>query len=160
MKKLSCIFMMLLVCFAFNICQASVVDECALGGVALGMSRDDVKNICGDPTKTRDEFVEEWFYDDSFLINFTEGCVTSITTNENNGIRMPAGFTVGSNVKSLIKHFEQKYGIEPIQDSDEKMTYVKYLIFRPNQSNIILRVGYDKYDDIISLIHLYATSVK
>ena len=45
MKKITVLFTMLSVCFMFVICQASTADEFALGGVTLGMSKDDVTNI-------------------------------------------------------------------------------------------------------------------
>ena len=76
MKKLTAIFTMLLVCFVVSICQASAIDECALGGITMGVSKDAVRNIYGEPTKKKLKGVEEWIYGDSFSIKFSEGYVT------------------------------------------------------------------------------------
>ena len=159
MKKLIAIFTMLLVCFVVSICQASAIDECALGGITMGVSKDAVRNIYGEPTKKKLKGVEEWIYGDSFSIKFSEGYVTSITTDENNGIKMPAGFTVGSDAKGLVKYFGQNYGLEPKRYSGDDMDYISYVVFRPDQSGIILRVGYDYDNDKICFINMYATGI-
>lgn len=73
MKKIA-IFTMLFFCFAVTICQAASNNEFALGGITLGMSKNAVKNIYGEPKQLEDKHNRDiCMYGDSFVLHFFDG---------------------------------------------------------------------------------------
>lgn len=96
--------------------------EFAIGGISIGTSMDEIKQIYGEPDKIElqpnnpaFEDVEIWTYGKSFIINLnraTDGGKTPylIRTNANNGLKTPSGFTVGQNIGVVTSHF-QKQGV-------------------------------------------------
>ncbi len=96
--------------------------EFAIGGVPVGTSMDEVRQIYGEPTKIElqpdnraFEDVEIWTYGESFTINFTRSTNGSkiaylIKTTADNGLITPSGFTVGQSIGVVISHF-QKQGV-------------------------------------------------
>lgn len=157
MKKIA-IFTMLFFCFAVTICQAASNNEFALGGITLGMSKNAVKNIYGEPKQLEDKNNRDiCMYGDSFVLHFFDGYVTSMEIDDNNGVKMPAGFTVGSDLRELVKYFGQNYGLSPDYREYDDMYYADFLYFYPDKSAVILQVGYD--DDKICYIRIQATGI-
>ena len=128
------------------------------GGITLGMSKNAVKNIYGEPKQLEDKHNRDiCMYGDSFVLHFFDGYVTSMEIDDNNGIKMPAGFTVGSDLRELVKYFGQNYGLSPDYREYDDMYYADFLYFYPDKSAVILRIGYD--DDKICYIRIQATGI-
>ena len=160
MKKITVLFTMLSVCFMFVIWQASTADEFVLGGVILFMSKDVVKNIYGEPKQVDDKHNRDiCMYGDSFVLHFDDGYVTSMEIDDNNGIIMPAGFSVGSDSREVVKYFGQNYGMRPDYRSYDDMDCADFIYFYPNKSAVILRVGYDCDDYKICYIRIQASGI-
>ena len=159
MKKIGVFFAMLFFCFVVTICQAAPNNEFALGGITLGMSKNSVKNIYGEPKQLEDKHNRDiCMYGDSFVLHFFNGYVTSMEIDDNNGVKMTAGFTVGSDLRELVKYFGQNYGLSPDYREYDDMYYADFLYFYPDKSAVILRVGYDD-DYKICYIRIQATGV-
>ncbi len=88
--------------------------EAAIGGVVVGSSEDYVRGIYGEPDKieylgdTPFGYAKRWKYGKTFTVSFSGGgYVFDVTTTGNNGLKTPAGFTVGSDIADLIDYFGQ-----------------------------------------------------
>lgn len=86
--------------------------EVAIGGVQIGSSMDYVRSIYGEPTHVKNKSSVgpfgasvEWTYGDSFKITFGDGQAYDVETSANNGIKTPAGFTVGQNIDLVLNYF-------------------------------------------------------
>lgn len=79
----------------------------ALGGIRPGAKNTAVQRIYGSPNHrdvgyTGDgERLDIWMYGDSFIIYFMGNTVVLLKTTANNGIKTPAGFSVGSNINAI-----------------------------------------------------------
>ena len=79
----------------------------ALGGIRPGAKTVAVQRIYGMPNNREDactgdgERLEVWTYGDSFAIYFMGDTVVLLKTTANNGVKTPAGFSVGSNINAI-----------------------------------------------------------
>lgn len=115
---------MLIAAISFSVCSAGrpteiPIREIAIGGIDTLASEEYVRSVYGEP----DEITyEPWQhaqpnnrktfrYGDSFFITFDadDGRAWRITTTGNNGLATPAGFTVGSDISSVIRRYGKTY---------------------------------------------------
>lgn len=159
MKKISVICVILLSVLTIGTCWAMPISEMSLGGVTLGMSRQAVKNIYGDPAKiscrtTATEIpieVEDWLYGENFEISFVKDSVIFISTSGNNGIKTPSGLTYGAQQFDVRRYYGQTYNDYPYECSDEGIHHMIYFIGHPVQGAIDFGCKGGK----VSFIHIY-----
>lgn len=129
--------------------------EVAIGGVQIGSSMDYVRSIYGEPTTVRTYYdrvfygnCEDWTYGDSFVIRFAQsGTAYSVASTKDNGIKTPAGFTVGQNINGVIDYF----GSDKMTRTYDKTsgTYIYrvycnsyiYLVFTTDKKGKISRIS-------------------
>lgn len=99
-------------------CMATVEmapSAAALGGIRPGAKMAAVKRIYGMPNHREDGYAPEgdkleiWTYGDSFTIYFMKDTVVLLKTTANNGIKTPAGFTVGSSKNAIYNSYEPPF---------------------------------------------------
>lgn len=117
-------FLMVSVCHAAN---GAIPDrEIAIGGIQLGATSERIRSIYGEPSKIYSiENVRAsraygkkiidviWEYGTTLTFKIFDNKVIEITTTGNNGIKVPAGFSVGDNLSDVINYYEQKYNPYP-----------------------------------------------
>ena len=86
--------------------------EAAIGGVSVGSAKEYVRRIYGNPDRveplgeTPFGAATRWTYGKTFIISFSGGgYVFDVESTANNGLKTPAGFTVGSDIHSAIDYF-------------------------------------------------------
>lgn len=83
----------------------------ALGGIRPGNNMIAVKRIYGMPNhretsyNTDGDILKVWIYGDSFYIYFYRDTVVLLKTTANNGIKTPAGFTVGTRKETIYNAY-------------------------------------------------------
>ena len=81
-------------------------DRAALGGITIGSKIDYVRSIYGDPNKVRElNGAVEWYYGDTFQINFVEGRATFVCSSGPNGLNTPDDVGVGMKARRATKVF-------------------------------------------------------
>ena len=83
--------------------------EAAIGGVQIGSKREYIRDIYGEPTRIEKGTsvfgdYEYWYYGDSFKIYLMYGAYY-VESNADNGLKTPAGFTVGQYIQPVIDYF-------------------------------------------------------
>ena len=148
---------LLLVCFSFATCYAIPFSEISLGGIKLGMSRQDVKDIYGEPNEISHRIavtgneVEDWQYGDDFDITFYNDVVDAVSTHGKNGIKSPSGFTCGSfSFWDVRSYYEDKYGEYPHASYD-----ISGNMFYECDNPIISRIEFKFNNDKIRRITIY-----
>ena len=82
-------------------------DRAALGGITIGSKIDYVSSIYGEPNKIieHDDGAVEWYYGDTFQINFVDGRATFVCSSGPNGLNTPDDVGVGMKARRATKVF-------------------------------------------------------
>ena len=97
----------------------------ALGGIRPGAKTAAVQKIYGMPNHRGESYtgdgdrLEVWTYGDSFSIYFMGNTVVLLKTTANNGIKTPAGLSVGSNINTVYN----TYGAPFVDQSPNALWY-------------------------------------
>lgn len=134
------------------------MDQARIGGIGIGDSVDYVKSIYGEPTFIGDRgknylydglYSYNMKYGDSFTLSVVENSngtveIIDIDSNANNGLAMPCGIKVGSQVGDMYKNFGMPW--RTISDKNSNHSYIyrtQYspkVVFRTNQQHIITQI--------------------
>ena len=109
MRKIVALLIGVVVWMVGTVCIAAVSpNQAALGGIRPGAKMEAVKRIYGMPeqrelsySRMDGDYIEVWTYGGSFEIHFIGDAVVFMKSTANNGIKTPAGFTVGSNINAI-----------------------------------------------------------
>lgn len=119
-KTIFVFFTTLLISAAFllgpKMCVAAHPEgEAALGGITLGSTVSYVESVYGQPRGYRTIQgvagpLKASVYGGSFLVGYYKGIVQEVITTANNGIKTPAGLTVGMSERHLLATYPAKPG--------------------------------------------------
>ena len=141
--------------------------EIALGGLQVGATEKRVREIYGEPDDIEyDEImmggfpltpVKTFYYGKGFKITLIgrseEYTLLSVNINANNGIKTPAGFTIGSNINDVRKYYESvgkpdspggKIGEKSDYNGKKSYTYYKgmhVLYFEYDSKNKVVAIS-------------------
>ena len=148
LSLMAAVFMLTAVCHAAGYIPK---EDVALGGVTLGATEDYVSGIYGEPDdityKTTGAFgkMKTFRYGDSFFVTFGNGKVIEISSDADNGISTPAGFTVGTPLSDVKDRYrgagyesKDKQGKRFIRYSPE---WGVYLMFREGKKGQVGSIG-------------------
>lgn len=158
MKKLSVIlfsFMMFLTVSSISFAQGPIPNpipqsDLAIGGITTGVSESYVKKIYGEPNDItydsdgyRDGSVKKFNYGNSFFISFSKYGAFQIESTANNGLKTPAGFTVGDPISKVKQyygsgHYQEITGDEPGVRCN--FNWYKYITFWTDRKGKIKRI--------------------
>lgn len=118
MRKIVFISLMAIFCFAITLSTFANStryignDEIAIGGITLTSTEEYVQSIYGVPDNVEYNDNAVWGnthtarYGNSFFITYSNtGGVISVKTTANNGLKTPAGFTVGQSIYSVTEYY-------------------------------------------------------
>ena len=136
MKKRFVVVVTGLIMLAFAVCSASPrydnisKTDIAIGGITLGATESYVREIYGEPDEIYYESNERragpinrktFRYGTSFFVVFdtdnNNNSVWEVKSTGNNGIKTPAGFTVGMNLSDVREYYGQGRG------DDNRLSY-------------------------------------
>lgn len=129
------------------------VADIAIGGITIGADESYVRSIYGEPTDISYEsnrcragpiHTKTFTYEKTFIIVFdTENHkVFEVKSTGNNGLKTPAGFTVGMKLSDVLEHYGFGRGDE---------NYLAY------NANWWYNIGFTAKNGKITEIHIYLT---
>ena len=153
-------------CFAMFGVGEIPESEIALGGLQVGATESRVRAIYGEPDDIEyDEIfmggfpltpVKVFHYGKGFTMTLigrsNEYTLLSVKINANNGIKTPAGFTVGSNIKDVRKYYESVGKPDsPGGKIGEKSDYNGKKSYTYSKGMLILYFEYDSKNKVVAI---------